>query len=423
MKRSLELFREAQNVFPGGVNSPIRAAVKPYPFYVKKAKGATLVTVDGTELIDYVLGYGPLILGHMHPKVLEAVEEQLSRGWLYGTPHELELELGKKIISHYPSIDMLRFVNSGTEATMTAIRLARGYTGRNKIIKFDGCYHGAHDAVLVKAGSAASHFGVPASAGVPKEVSELTLVVPFNDVDAVEKVAKENENDLAAIIVEPVMGNAGVIPPKDGFLKELRRIADEVGALLIFDEVITGYRLGLGGAQSKFGVVPDITTLGKIVGGGFPIGVVGGKREIMEKLTPTGPVFNAGTFNAHPVTMAAGLATIKELEKGYVYDVANSAAERISKALEQEAVSKFGGVVHRVASMFQWFPEVEKVENYSDALKANKEISLKLHEELLKRGVFVAPSMFEAWFTSAAHGEYVVERTLDALSEALKVIS
>ncbi|ABU81865.1 glutamate-1-semialdehyde 2,1-aminomutase [Ignicoccus hospitalis] len=423
MDRSLELFQIAKNLFPGGVNSPIRAAVKPYPFYVKKASGATLVTVDGVELIDYVLGYGPLILGHMHPKVLEAVEEQLNRGWLYGTPHELEIELAKKIVSHYPSIDMVRFVNSGTEATMTAIRLARGFTKKNKIIKFDGCYHGAHDSVLVKAGSAVSHFGVPGSAGVPEEVSKLTLVVPFNDVEAVEKVAKENQDDLAAIIVEPVMGNAGVIPPKEGFLKELRRIADETGALLIFDEVITGYRLGLGGAQAKFGVVPDLTTLGKIVGGGFPVGVVGGKREIMEYLTPSGPVFNAGTFNAHPVTMAAGLATINELERGYVYEVANSAAEKVAKALEQEAVAKFGGVVHRVASMFQWFPGVEEVNNYADALKANKEISLRLHEELLKRGVFIAPSLFEAWFTSAAHGEDVVNKTLEALSEALKVIS
>ncbi|NPA85124.1 MAG: glutamate-1-semialdehyde 2,1-aminomutase [Crenarchaeota archaeon] len=423
MKKSLELFNIAKSLFPGGVNSPIRAAVKPYPFYVKDANGAVLVTVDDVELIDYVLGYGPLILGHKHPKVLEAVEEQLHRDWLYGTPHEVEIELAKKIVSHYPSIDMIRFVNSGTEATMTAIRLARGYTGKNKIIKFDGCYHGAHDSVLVKAGSAVSHYGLPGSAGVPEAVSRLTLVVPFNDVDTLEKVAKENEEDLAAIIVEPVMGNAGVIPPKEGFLKELRRIADETGALLIFDEVITGYRLGIGGAQAKYGVVPDITTLGKIIGGGFPVGAVGGKREIMEYLTPSGPVFNAGTFNAHPVTMAAGLATIEELERGYVYEVANTAAERIAKALEQEAVAKYGGIVNRVASMFQWFPRVEEVSNYSDAQKADKELALRLHEELLKREVFIAPSLFEAWFTSAAHGEDVVDKTLEALSEALKVIS
>ncbi len=422
MVRSLELFEKAKNLFPGGVNSPIRAAVRPYPFYVKEAEGATLVTVDGNELIDYVLGYGPLILGHKHPKVLEAVEEQLQKGWLYGTPHELEIKLAEKIVSHYPSIDMVRFVNSGTEATMTAIRLARGYTKRNKIIKFDGCYHGAHDSVLVKAGSAVSHYGLPGSAGVPEALSKLTLVVPFNDVDTVEKVAKENQDDLAAIIVEPVMGNAGVILPEEGFLKELRRIADETGALLIFDEVITGYRLGLGGAQAKFGVIPDITTLGKIVGGGFPVGVVGGKREIMEYLTPTGPVFNAGTFNAHPVTMAAGLATVNELEKGYVYEVANKAAERVAKVLEQEAVAKFGGVVNRIASMFQWFPGVDEVKNYSDAQKANKEISLKLHEELIKRGVFIAPSLFEAWFTSAAHSEDVVEKTIEAIVEAIKVI-
>ncbi len=373
-------------------------------------------------MIDYVLGYGPLILGHKHPQVMKAVEEQLERDWLYGTPHEVEIELAKKIISHYPSIDMIRFVNSGTEATMTAVRLARGYTGRKKIIKFDGCYHGAHDSVLVKAGSAVSHYGLPGSAGVPEEVSKLTLVVPYNDVDAVEKVAKENQDDLAAIIVEPVMGNAGVILPKEGFLKELRRIADETGAVLIFDEVITGYRLGIGGAQVKFGVVPDLTTLGKIIGGGFPVGAIGGKREIMEKLTPTGPVFNAGTFNAHPVTMAAGLATIEELERGYVYDIANSAADMIAKFLEQEAVSKHGGVVNKIASMFQWFPKAEKVENYSDAQKADKNIALKMHEELLKRGVFIAPSLFEAWFTSAAHTKDIVERTIEAISDVLKVL-
>ena len=422
MPNSKDLFEEAKKLFPGGVNSPIRAAVKPYPFYVKEAEGAIIRTVDDEELIDYVLGYGPLILGHRHPRVRKAVEEQLAKGWLYGTPYEAEVELAKKIISHYPSIDMVRFTNSGTEATMTAIRLARGFTSKKKIIKFDGCYHGAHDSVLVKAGSAVSHYGLPGSAGVPEELSKLTLVVPYNDVEFVEKVAKENQDDLAAIIVEPVMGNAGVILPEDGFLKELRRVADETGALLIFDEVITGYRLGLGGAQARFGVVPDITTLGKIIGGGFPVGAVGGKREIMEKLTPTGPVFHAGTFNAHPVTMMAGLATIEELERGYVYDVANKAAEVLKKVLEEEGVSKFGGVVNHIASMFQWFPEVNEVKNYSDAQKADKELVVRLHEELRKRGVFIAPSMFEAWFTSAAHSKDIVERTVDALSDALKVL-
>ena len=417
MRSSKELFEEAKKLFPGGVNSPIRAAVRPYPFYVASAEGAKLKTVEGRELIDYVLGYGPLILGHAHPAVKQALEEQIDKGWLYGTPTELEIELAKKIISHYPSIEMVRFVNSGTEATMTAIRLARGYTGRKKIVKFEGCYHGAHDSVLVKSGSAVSHYGLPGSAGVPEELAKLTLVVPFNDVNALEKVMKEEGEQVAAIIIEPVMGNAGVIPPKDNFLKEVRRIASEHGALLIFDEVITGYRLGLSGAQGLFGVEPDLTTLGKIVGGGLPIGVVGGKREIMEKLTPTGPVFNAGTFNAHPLTMVAGLATIRELERGYVYDIANSAAKKVAKVLEQK-----DGVVNIVASMFQWFPDVDKVENYSDAQRANKEKYLKLHEELLKRGVFIAPSVFEAWFTSAAHNKEVVEETLEALDEALKVI-
>ncbi len=422
MSRSLDLFEKAKKLFPGGVNSPIRAAVKPYPFYVKEAQGAILRDVDGNEYIDYVLGYGPLILGHKHPEVLKAVEEQLERGWLYGTPHEMEIALAEKIVSHLPSVDMVRFVNSGTEATMTAIRLARGYTKRNKIIKFDGCYHGAHDSVLVKAGSAVSHYGLPGSAGVPEALSKLTLVVPYNDPATLEKVAKENEDDLAAIIVEPVMGNAGVILPEKDFLKALRQVANETGALLIFDEVITGYRLGLSGAQGYFGIMPDLTTLGKIVGGGFPVGVIGGKREIMEYLTPTGPVFNAGTFNAHPVTMAAGLATIKELERGYVYEVANKAAERVAKAIEQELVSRFGGVVNKIASMFQWFPKVDEVKNYSDAQKADKQLAVKLHEELLKRGVFIAPSMFEAWFTSAAHSDDVVEKTIETISEVARVL-
>ncbi len=419
---SKELFRKAKELFPGGVNSPIRAAVKPYPFYVKKAEGAILTTVEGEELIDYVLGYGPLILGHQHPRVKEAVEEQIERGWLYGTPYEYEIALAEKITSHFPSIDMIRFVNSGTEATVTAIRLARGYTKRKKVMKFDGCYHGANDSLLVKAGSAVSHYGIPGSAGIPEELSRLTLVVPFNDIETAERVAKENGDDLAAIIVEPVMGNAGVILPKRDFLKELRRIADEVGALLIFDEVITGYRLGIGGAQVKYNVIPDLTTLGKIIGGGFPVGAIGGKREIMEYLSPTGPVFNAGTFNAHPVTMVAGFATISELERGYVYDTANVAAEKVAKALEDELVSKFGGVVNHVASMFQWFPEVDKVENYEDAQRANKKLVERLHEELIKRGVFIAPSMFEAWFTSAAHGNDIVERTIEAIAEVAKVL-
>ena len=422
-ERSLKLFEEAKHLFPGGVNSPVRAAVKPYPFYVDHAEGAYIYTVDGEKLIDYVLGYGPLILGHKAPEVLEAVREQLERGWLYGCPYELEIELAKKILSHVMPNGMVRFVNSGTEATMLAIRLARGYTGRKYIVKFDGCYHGAHDYVLVGAGSAAEHYGVPRSEGVPEEAARLTLVARFNDVDSVEKAVKSVGGEIAAIIVEPVMGNAGVIPPKDGFLKELRRIADENNALLIFDEVITGFRLGLGGAQEYYGVRADIVTLGKIIGGGFPVGAVVGRRDIMERITPSGKVFNAGTFNAHPVTMAAGLATIKVLEGGEVYRIASSAAKRIADAIEDVASRLgFNVTVNRVESMFQVFFKPGGVWSADDARASNAKLYLKLHEKLLRKGVFIAPSQMEAWFTSRAHTREVVDETIQAIEEAFREI-
>ncbi len=419
--RSKELYEEALKLFPGGVNSPVRAAVKPYPFYVSGAEGAYLYTVDGERLVDYVLGYGPLILGHKHPRVLKAVEEQLEKGWLYGCPAELEIKLAKKIREHFPSMEMMRFVNSGTEATMNAIRLARGYTGRPYIVKFDGCYHGAHDYALVKAGSAASHYGVATSAGILPEVAKYTLVVPFNDPDALEEALKKHEGQVAAVIIEPVMGNAGLILPREGFLKEVRRLCDEHDVLLIMDEVITGFRLALGGAQEYYGVKADITTLGKIVGGGFPIGVFGGRAEIMEKITPKGPVFNAGTFNAHPVTMAAGLATIEVLEEGEAYAIANAAARRLAEALDDLA-SRYGvdAQVYHIASMFQVYFTKEPVVDYASALKSDKQLYARYAEELLKRGVFIPPSQFESCFTSAAHRGEVVEETLRALEEAWK---
>lgn len=418
---SRKLYEEALNLFPGGVNSPIRAAVKPYPFYVSRAEGPYLYTVDGERLIDYVLAYGPMFLGHRHPRVLEAVKEQLERGWAYGTPAELEIKLAKKILKYYHQGGMVRFVNSGTEATMAAIRLARGYTGRKYIVKFNGCYHGAHDAVLVGAGSAAAEYGVPSSLGVPEEVAELTLIARFNDLESVEKIMRKHGDQVAAIIVEPVAGNAGVIPPKPGFLKGLRELADQYGALLIMDEVITGFRLGLGGAQEYYGVRGDITTLGKIVGGGFPIGVVAGPREIMEKFTPSGKVFNAGTFNAHPVTMAAGLATIEVLETGEPYRVAREAASKLAKTVE-DLISRYGikATVNYVENMFQVFFVDGEVASPEDAARSNRELYNKLHQELLSRGVFIAPSQMEAIFASAAHTAEVVEETIAALEDAFK---
>ncbi len=413
METSRALYEEAQRYLVGGVNSPVRAAVRPYPFFVREAEGPYLITVDGIRLIDYVLGYGPLILGHKPKYVLEKVKEQLERGWLYGAVTELEVKLAKKIISHFPNVEKVRFVNSGTEAVATAIRLARGFTRRRKIVKFEGCYHGAVDSLLVKAGSAAAHFGVPSSQGIPEELTKLTLVAKYNDLESVERILKEEGNDVAAIIVEPVIANYGVIPPKGDFLKGLRELADRYGALLIFDEVVTGYRLGIGGAQRHYGVKADITILGKVIGGGFPIGAVGARAEIMDLLTPKGPVFNAGTFNGHPISMAAGLATLEILETTDAYERALWASRRlvdgIRDILEREG---FEFTINWVPTMFQIFFTKVEVINHETALTSNTRIYVRFHEELLKEGVFITPSQFEAIFTSSAHSKEVVEETL-----------
>ena len=418
---SEQLHREALEVLVGGVNSPVRAAVRPYPFFVRAAKGPYIYTEDGERLIDYVLGYGPLILGHADERVLRAVESQLEKGWLYGAPTRLEVELARKIVAHVMPGGKVRFVNSGTEATMTAIRLARGSTGRKKIIKFDGCYHGSHDYVLVQAGSAASEYGIPNSAGVPPEAASLTLVARFNDLESAEKAARAAGDDLAAIIVEPVIGNMGVIPPSKDFLRGLREIASTYGALLIFDEVITGFRVSLGGAQEYYGVRADIVTLGKIIGGGFPIGAVVASREIMKNLAPEGPVFNAGTFNAHPISMAAGLATLEVLETTDALSKASRAAGELAEYMEEVGRGKL--TVNRVESMFQAFFGVGEVRSADDARKADRQAYARFHELLRKRGVFVAPSQFEAIFTSAAHTDDAIAETMDAMKQALSELS
>lgn len=421
-EKSRRMFEEALNLFPGGVNSPVRAAVKPYPFYVERGEGAYVYTVDGARLADYVMAYGPLILGHRHPKVLERVREQVERGWIYGTPSEVEVELARKITRYYRT-DMVRFVNSGTEATVTAVRLARGFTKRKHVVKFEGCYHGANDSLLVKAGSAATHYGVATSAGVPDELASLTYVLPYNDVDAFERFMAARGDEIAAIIVEPVAANMGLVPSKPEFLKALRDAADEHGALLVFDEVVTGFRLALGGAQEYYGIRADITTLGKIIGGGFPVGAVTARREIMELLAPKGPVFNAGTFNAHPVSMAAGLATIEAIEQGGVYEVANEAARRVAEALDEVLGARgIDHTVNRVASMLQVFFVKGGVESYADALRSDRELYAKLHALLAERGVFIPPSQFETWFTSSSHTEAVVDETVSALEEAVRAL-
>lgn len=411
---SSELWKEALRYFPGGVNSPVRAAVKPYPFYVSQGKGAYIYTEDGNSLIDYVLGYGPLILGHANEYVKEKVIEQIEKGWLFGIPSRVEIELARKISFHMPSIEKIRFVNSGTEATMNAIRLARGYTKRDKILKFNGNYHGAHDYALVDAGSAASEFGVPNSEGIPQEVLKTVIVCEYNDLQCVEKKLK-NE-DVAAVIVEPVMGNMGVIPPEKDFLKGLREITSTYNTLLIFDEVITGFRLSMGGAQEYFGVSADLTTLGKIIGGGFPIGAFGGKREIMDMLTPSGKVFNAGTFNANPISMTAGLATLEVMERENVIEKTTYVAEKVTEELER---IKYPHVINRVKNTFQIFFGVEKVSNASEARGAKKEVYLKFQVNLMKNGVYFPPSQFESVFTSLAHhDDNVISDTVLAIKKS-----
>jgi glutamate-1-semialdehyde 2,1-aminomutase len=411
---SSELWKEAQRYFPGGVNSPVRAAVKPYPFYVSQGKGAYIYTEDGNSLIDYVLGYGPLILGHANEYVKEKVIEQIEKGWLFGIPSRVEIELARKISFHMHSIEKIRFVNSGTEATMNAIRLARGYTKRDKILKFNGNYHGAHDYALVDAGSAASEFGVPNSEGIPQEVLKTVIVCEYNDLQCVEKKLK-NE-DIAAVIVEPVMGNMGVIPPEKDFLKGLREITSTYNTLLIFDEVITGFRLSMGGAQEYFGVSADLTTLGKIIGGGFPIGAFGGKREIMDMLTPSGKVFNAGTFNANPISMTAGLATLEVMERENVIEKTTYVAEKVTEELER---IKYPHVINRVKNMFQIFFGVEKVSNATEARRAKKEVYLKFQVNLMKNWVYFPPSQFESVFTSLAHyDDNVISDTVLAIKKS-----
>ncbi|NPA23214.1 MAG: glutamate-1-semialdehyde 2,1-aminomutase [Crenarchaeota archaeon] len=422
---SSRLYEDARNLFPGGVNSPVRLMRHlPYPFYVREAYGPYLVTVDGIKLIDFCMGFGPLILGHRPAPVLEAVRRQLEKGWMYGAPTELEIEYAKTIMRHFPSIEMMRIVNTGTEATMNAIRLARAYTKRKLIVKFDGCYHGAHDYVLVKAGSGAATWGVPTSAGVLEEVAKCTIVLPFNDVESVEHTFKRYGNDIACVIVEPVMGNYGLVPGEPEFIRTLRKLCDEYGSVLIFDEVITGFRVDIGGAQRLYNVRPDLTTLGKIAGGGFPIGIFGGKREIMELVTPLGPVYNAGTFNAHPVSLAAGLATIRELEKMYPYETANRAAETIAKAIIDTANDvRISVSVVQLASMFQLYFTERRIRNADDVRSSNVKMYEELHRRCLARGLYLTPSQYEVNFTSAAHDEEVVQRSVEILCECLREIA
>ena len=403
--RSKELFEEARTCLSGGVSSPVRA-IQPYPFYVKSAKGPILKTEDGDELVDCCMGYGPLLLGHAFEPVAHEVEHQLERGWLFGCPTELEIRLAQRIAADYPSIEAVRFVSSGCEATMTALRLARGVTGKTDIAKIEGGFHGAHDAVLVAAGSGALTHGVPDSAGVPKDFVKHTHQVPYNDTEALETLLSKNTN-IAAFIMEPVMGNVGPVLPEEGYLKVVREITKAHDVLLIFDEVITGYRLGLGGAQKLFGVTPDITTLGKIVAGGFPIGVIGSSRKIMEQLAPAGPVYNAGTFNANPLSMTAGLAVTEYLHANeQLYAKAEENVKKIAASIPASSTGSFVSL----GSMFKYFYRAEAPKNYREAKECDTAAFRRFFETALGIGVFVPPSQFETNFLSFAHDDAAVAK-------------
>jgi glutamate-1-semialdehyde 2,1-aminomutase len=409
LEKSKSLYEEAMSLMPGGVSSPVRA-VKPFPFYASHASGSKIIDVDGNEYIDYCMAYGPLILGHAHQAVRDAIEEQAENGWLYGTPIELEIRYAKLITKLYKSIEMLRLVNTGSEATMSALRLARGFTGRKKIVKVEGSFHGAHDAVLVKAGSGATMHGIPNSAGVPAEFVKNTLQVPYNDIEALSKVIEKNE--VAALIIEPVMGNSALILPEEGYLKEVRKITAENDVLLIFDEVITGFRVALGGAQEYFGVKADLTTLGKIAGGGLPIGIFGGKKEIMENIAPSGSVYQAGTFSGNPFSLAAGYATIKFLMDNKVHAELNRKTEQIVEGIKEQ-IEDMNCSIAGFTSMFcVYFGKQPR--NYIDALKLDKERFIQFYWKLIERGVFFPPSQYETCFFSYAHTDEDIEKTIEA---------
>jgi len=423
--KSKRLFELASRYMPGGVSSPVRAYM-PYPFFMQHAKGSKIYDVDGREYIDYCLAYGALVLGHGNEEVKNAVKEQLEEGWLYGTPHEKEIELAREIIRHYPSLEMVRFTNTGSEATMAGIRLARGFTERNKIVKIEGGFHGAHDGLLVKAGSGAATLGIPDSKGIPADSVKNTLQVPFNDSEALVTIIEDNPAEVAAVIMEPVLGNVGPIPPEKWYLNDVRKITSENDILLIFDEVITGFRLALGGAQEFYGVDADITILGKIVGGGFPIGVFGAKRELMDLIAPSGPVYQAGTFSGNPVSITAGLKTVEIIarENGRVLRRINRLGDRIRAALSailSETRLEAGAYVSGLCSMFKVFFSLEgkAVKNYNDALGCDKARYMQFFHRMLDSGVFLPPSQFETDFISLAHADadLDIERTIEAYRE------
>jgi glutamate-1-semialdehyde 2,1-aminomutase len=423
MTRSEALFQEALRYIPGGVNSPVRAfrAVGGQPFFVNRAKGSHVWDVDGREYIDYVGTWGPAILGHAHPAIIQAVQKAAEHGTSFGIPNPFEVTLARMVCEAVPSVQKVRMCNSGTEATMSAIRVARGFTKRDKIIKFDGCYHGHADSLLVKAGSGALTFGHPDSAGVPASFTQHTIVVPFNDIDAVKAAFTANLNEIAAIILEPVPGNAGLYLPKPGFLEFLREITSANGALLIFDEVMTGFRLAYGGAQTLFGVSPDLSCFGKIIGGGLPVGAFGGRAEIMDVLAPLGPVYQAGTLSGNPLAMAAGIAGLEELRRTNAYAILEQRGQQLEAGMREAArTAKIDVQFARIGSMFCAYFTSTPVHNLADAMKSNRARFAKFFHAMLAEGIYLAPSQFEAGFISTVHTESDIDRTIAAASKAMR---
>ncbi len=425
LEKSKKLFKEAQQFIPGGVNSPVRAfrSVGGTPLFFHHGQGSRIYDVDGNEYIDYVGSWGPLILGYSHPRVVAAIQEEAARATSFGAPTELEVELARLIVEMVPSVEMVRLVNSGTEATMSAVRLARGFTGRNKIIKFVGCYHGHGDSFLVQAGSGATTLGIPNSPGVTRGTIADTLLAEFNHLDSVEQLIAEQGEAIAAVIVEPVAGNMGVIPPEPGFLEGLRRLTRENGILLIFDEVMTGFRVARGGAQERFGIDPDLTTLGKVIGGGLPVGAYGGKKEIMEQVAPAGPVYQAGTLSGNPLAVRAGLETLRLINSDQFYRDLEEKARFLEEGL-REVLTRLDLPLYltRVGSMSCLFFTDRKVIDYQTALTADTEKFGRYFHRMLEEGIYLAPSQFEAAFISAAHSEEDLQRTIEASERSLRKV-
>ncbi|WP_257346354.1 glutamate-1-semialdehyde 2,1-aminomutase [Pseudalkalibacillus decolorationis] len=424
-KKSKEAFNEAIPLMPGGVNSPVRAfkSVDMDPIYMKRGKGSKIYDLDDNEYIDYVLSWGPLILGHADDQVIESLKKTVEFGTSFGAPHEMETKLAKLVIERVPSIDVVRMVNSGTEATMSALRLARGYTGRNKIIKFEGCYHGHSDSLLIKAGSGVATLGLPDSPGVPESVAQNTITVPYNDRESVQYAFEQYGDDIAGLIVEPVAGNMGVVPPQPGFLEFLREITEDHGTILIFDEVMTGFRVGYNCAQGYFGVTPDLTCLGKVIGGGLPVGAYGGKKEIMKQVAPSGPIYQAGTLSGNPLAMVAGYETLRQLtEKSYEEFVkkASRLEEGLSEAARRNQIPHH---INRAGSMVGFFFTDQQVLNFECASSSNLKAFTTYFKAMVQQGISVPPSQFEGLFLSTKHSDEDIEKTIEASDRALKEVA